>query len=77
MKQSLQGHLLPETAVEYNVLESQGRLLYRKCQNCDGPHKDRTHTKQGWLETQISGWCEDCFDGLFKVQQKEDDNALD
>jgi hypothetical protein len=25
-----------------------------------------THTEAGWRETKISGFCEDCFDGVFQ-----------
>lgn len=39
---------------------------YLNCIQCAQPFTDaNVFTKDGWLETQISGMCESCFDGLF------------
>lgn len=55
------------------VAESQnadGRFLH--CIQCKKPFTDENvKTPAGWRETQISGFCEICFDGLFD----EDDDA--
>lgn len=35
------------------------------CNNCGSPFStSNTHTKEGWLETEITGLCEDCFDTM-------------
>lgn len=40
-------------------------MKYEKCMNCEQPFsKMNTRTVDGWLETQISGLCENCFDEL-------------
>ena len=37
------------------------------CISCDQAFSDaNVHTKAGWTETKISGYCEDCFDSLFE-----------
>ena len=38
---------------------------YEKCISCKQRFTDNNvHTDAGWRETQISGLCEDCFDGI-------------
>lgn len=67
MKASLRGGLLPESEADYKRLESAGLLVFNLCRECEDAFTPKnTHTCSGWAETQISGWCEDCFDALFK-----------
>lgn len=65
MKAGLKGNPLPESEDEYNTLLARGELKFKMCCFGNHPHIDRTHTREGWAETQISGACEDCFDTLF------------
>lgn len=45
---------------------------FTKCENCTQPFSEaNTHTKDGWLETQISGLCEDCFDEICAEAEDE------
>lgn len=48
------------------------RIQYDTCVNCNEPFCDRnTHTIAGWRETQISGFCEDCFDEIMQEAEEE------
>jgi hypothetical protein len=39
------------------------------CINCKEVFsKENTRTPQGWRETQISGFCEDCYDEIFSEE---------
>lgn len=65
MRTSLRGHALPEDHIELEQLKQQGRLLYAKCCDCDATFSAANlHTPLGYVESQISGMCEDCFDHL-------------
>lgn len=65
MKQGLRGNLLPQSQAEFELLLADGNATFKKCCNCNHDFAGRTHTLLGWQETQISGWCEECFDDAF------------
>lgn len=47
-------------------------MRYEKCVNCTQPFSAaNTHSKDGWIETQISGLCEDCFDEICEEAETE------
>jgi len=60
------GHPLPQSEQDFQDLP----LVYKRyvsCEMCSQRFTSgNTHTPAGWAETQTSGLCEDCFDGLFK-----------
>lgn len=67
MIQSLRGHSLPEDYTDFDCLKLRGALMFKTCVYCGAEFSNgNVHTKEGWRETQISGFCEDCFDGLFE-----------
>ncbi len=66
MDTSLKGHYLPTTRAEFDTLDAEGRLKFPRCLCCGKSHHDRCHTAAGWRESQISGFCEECFDSLFE-----------
>lgn len=66
MRQSLKGHLLPENEADYQRLKAAGGLKFPQCLKCGEEFSsENTSTRQGWAETQISGFCESCFDSIF------------
>jgi hypothetical protein len=76
MKPSILGKvkMLPESLQEYQIMDEGQRLAFRACIQCREPFSvDNVKTPAGWRETQITGYCEDCFDKLFA----EDDNGED
>lgn len=45
---------------------------YLTCIECKGGFSfANTHTPAGWRETQITGYCEDCFDALMDELEDE------
>lgn len=71
MNRSIQGHLLPESTAEAELLAAQGLLKFTECVVCDlALHSWRAaYSTAGWRETQISGTCERCFDSMFKEDE--------
>ena len=66
MRQSLRGHPLPESPDEFLQVAREGKLRFANCLEChENFDPTNTRTPDGWAETQISGYCESCFDGLF------------
>lgn len=66
-KSIIENEMLPETEGEYVHLRERGNLKFMKCVDCNQPfHHSNVFTPAGWSETQISGICESCFDGIFK-----------
>lgn len=66
MQTSLKGHALPENEEEFKLLSSRRQVKYLTCFDCHKAFSPaNTHSRLGWMETQISGACEDCFDALF------------
>ena len=72
MKPSLKGGLLPESLEDYEHLDKTGGLRFNLCRECKQPFSPaNVQTRLGWAETQISGWCENCFDAMFSEDTKE------
>jgi NAD-dependent SIR2 family protein deacetylase len=67
MKTSFKGHQLPESHKDARVLHAKGTMKYAKCLDCGLPlhTADAARTPAGWLDTQITGICEPCFDNMF------------
>ncbi len=62
----------PTSYEQFNANKDQ--MTYTKCFNCGEPFDDgNTYTQLGWIETQISGICECCFDSLFEPEEEEDE----
>lgn len=56
----------PTSFIEYMRGKEAGVLNYTHCVECSLPFSPlNTTTEAGWIETQISGLCEKCFDELF------------
>jgi len=65
METGLKGNLLPDNGGGFadNIL----KMKNMRCVNCGGVFtNDNTFTRLGWRETQISGFCEVCFDEMFR-----------
>jgi len=60
---SIFGHLLPESQQDFEEIKYPRNLTCSACRKLFS--NANTHTALGWKETQISGFCEDCFDALF------------
>ena len=59
--------LLPESAEEFKELVGKDAFRFNVCVKCGHKFSGlNTHSSAGWQETQISGYCEDCFDKLFQ-----------
>lgn len=56
---------LPENIDDFIVLVASQKVKHTKCILCGNGFDGRTHTSLGWRETQISGFCEECFDETF------------
>lgn len=69
MKQSIiTGGPLPETFEEFQ--RARDKMRYTECSACGEEFSDKNvFTPAGWRETQITGWCEVCFDELFKDEE--------
>jgi len=63
MQTSIHGHQLPESQEDFEEIKYPRNLTCADC-GCEFSSAN-THTALGWKETQISGFCEDCFDALF------------
>ena len=63
----LTGNMLPESHEDARTLELEGKMAFSHCALCKMLLADleAASTRNGWLETQISGICEPCFDELF------------
>ena len=58
---------IPSNVDEFNELAATQGNFQLVCLECDKPFSlSNVHTSEGWKETQLSGLCEDCFDGLFE-----------
>jgi hypothetical protein len=63
---SIRGHLLPESAADFLQLVDLRKARNLKCMDCDRLFSpERVMTPAGWKETQISGFCEVCYNALF------------
>lgn len=69
MKQGLRGQSLPENEKDFQTLSALANARYLVCVFCKKPFSgENVTTRAGWLETQISGSCEKCFDDLFEPE---------
>ena len=60
------------------VILSIERAPRTHCRCCGQPFSDaNVYSEAGWIETQISGLCESCFDTLADLVAKEDDDERD
>jgi hypothetical protein len=65
MEIGLKGNLLP--TCEADFADNAIAMRYLRCICCNAPFSSQnTQTRLGWRETQISGFCEACFDDTFK-----------
>ena len=65
MKQGLKGNQLPESEGDYMRLVEYGGLKFGQCICCKQSFTNaNVFTSDGWKETQISGFCEACFDDI-------------
>lgn len=61
--------MLPESYEDWQELRSRTFPQFKLCINCGSEFSpENTHSPEGWRETQISGFCEDCFEGLFEEE---------
>lgn len=64
---------LPECEADFAMLAQANLAPFFSCVVCDKPFsKANTHTKEGWRETQVTGFCENCFDETFNDEEDED-----
>lgn len=58
---------LPNSEQQFQALKGKGLIRYFKCENCKCEFSTlNIKSPKGWIESQISGFCEDCFDRLFE-----------
>ena len=65
MEVGLKGNLLPDNEIEFatNFMD----MKFVSCLHFGEQFSPaNVHTRMGWRESQISGWCENCFDDVFK-----------
>ncbi len=63
---------LPETWDEFQSLQSEGLIRHPTCCDCRQPFSpENVQSAPGWRESQISGFCETCFDNLFLEGDEE------
>ena len=64
---------LPRSYYEFAILAAEDPETITECECCREHFSPcNVHTRAGWEETQISGMCEDCFDGLFTSNEHGD-----
>jgi hypothetical protein len=65
MEIGLKGDLLPDNELDF--ANSFLDMKHVRCVSCNaGFSANNVFTRLGWRETQLSGFCEKCFDELFK-----------
>ena len=68
--QGLKGNLLPESEADF--ADNYDAMKFKRCLSCDERFTAaNTHSLLGWKETQISGFCEQCFDNMFKDEDED------
>ena len=70
-------HFRPTSFLEFNIAYryNPSALNFLTCIKCSCEFKEsNTHSIAGWKETQISGFCEDCYDDIF-AEDKENEDA--
>jgi len=56
----------PNSETQFKEAIENGLKLWKNCLNCEKEFSnENTKTPAGWRETQISGFCECCFDKIF------------
>lgn len=62
----------PISETQFNAAKEQKlHGLITTCINCRQPFSSQNvYSLLGWKETQISGYCECCFDGLFNIKDE-------
>lgn len=71
-KIGLRGNYLPDSEKDFEENIGKKRM-YTYCVHCNKVFTDdNVFTPAGWRETQISGFCEICFDKLFNKENHED-----
>jgi hypothetical protein len=57
----------PTSEGQFRQALSDGIQLWTECVSCGSAFQSsNVYTPEGWKETQISGYCECCFDKLFE-----------
>lgn len=60
----------PTCYEEFQNYKKAGVHIQCTCLSCQAEFSPKNvHTGLGWKETQISGYCEDCWDNLFKEDE--------
>lgn len=63
----------PETEEEFNKMLADGVPLQKHCIYCKLNFSTKNvQTRLGWRETQISGFCETCWNDIFSEPSKID-----
>ena len=74
---SIKGGFLPESPEDFEQLQVARQARYVRCFCCEQPFSvENTHTPAGWRETQISEFCEDCFEQVFKEAENSGIDTL-
>lgn len=61
--QGLKGNLLPNSEADF--ADNYDAMKFKRCLSCNNRFSnDNVQTLLGWRETQISGFCERCFDNF-------------
>lgn len=78
MKTSQRGWPLPESWEDFKLLLENRTAHAEVCGVCSRPFGPRnTHSPAGWRDTQIVGYCEDCYDALFSDDDPDNDRPTD
>lgn len=60
----------PNNETEFVQAVAKGEPLWADCIKCGHAFTgNNVHSRAGWRETQITGYCEDCFDEIFKDEE--------
>lgn len=68
----------PNSFTEFNQAKETGIPVWHECIECARPFDEsNVHTVLGWRETQITGYCEDCYDAIFADDAGSEDEPAD
>jgi hypothetical protein len=71
MIRGLSGNFLPQSEADFSELQLSRGLRFNTCCDCHKMFSSANiKTPAGWQETQITGLCETCFDGLFEEAEE-------
>lgn len=63
----------PMSFLEFQDLKNNGAELQCTCILCNEEFSNKNvHSAMGWRETQITGYCENCWDALFEDLDEAD-----